>query len=92
LNCPFKTKDAIWVLIAERESNKVLFCKKITNSNRKFEDTSMKILVGKENNVIAMRAGKYTWDVHIKSDSYVGLDVLTPLVFTVKRMRKDADN
>lgn len=38
MHCPFRTKDSIWVVIAERDANKVLFCKKISNPNRQFDD------------------------------------------------------
>lgn len=81
---PFSKLEKLWVCVGDSALNKLVFLKAISTQDRVVEDSSFKFPISS----ITNKPGTFKWEVHVKSDSYYGLDVVVPLEFQVK---KDSD-
>lgn len=79
---PMSKYEKIWLLITDPVFNKVLYMKSYLDNSRVIIDKEFKVPIGPQGFNIGL--GKHTWDIHVKSDSYYGLDIIYPLNFEVK--------
>jgi translocation protein SEC63 len=74
---PFLRLEKLWIIVADPTSNKVYYVKSILSQDRIIEDKDCKFPIGP--NGVNLPVGTHRWEVHVKSDCYYGLDVVTPL-------------
>jgi len=80
---PLSKYEKLWLLIAEPKFNKVLYMKSFFTNERVIEDKDFKVPLGPQGFNIG--PGEHSWEIHVKSDSYYGLDVCEKLNFIVKK-------
>jgi translocation protein SEC63 len=78
---PMLKLEKLWIIVADPVENKVYYLKGVLSQDRVIEDKEFKFPIGPGG--VNLPIGKNRWEVHVKSDSYYGLDVQLPLEIEV---------
>ena len=72
---PMLRLEKLWIIIADPTANKAYYVRAILSQEKVIVDEEFKFPVG--SNAVNLGVGKHRWEVHVKSDCYYGLDVVT---------------
>lgn len=72
---PMLRLEKIWIIIADPIANRAYYVKPVVSQDKIIVDQDFKFPVG--SNAVNLGVGKHRWEVHVKSDCYYALDVIT---------------